>query len=202
MTIATDSDELERWASSVRVNPAALRAIGDERRRARELVSSLSSIVDAATLRARQADATGDPFRASMIVGLVNRVRTDNADLFRRLEAGDPVTPEAFNLLWRELLTVTSNMGEALEVEELAQRERLPVDDAARATVNEPIPGGVPTRLRGPRRRSSSAEDAGAPSAAPASRAPSAAAESGAGIFLGLVIFGGLAGLAVARGRA
>lgn len=202
MTIATDSDALERWASSVRVNPAALRGIGDERRRARELVTSLSSIVDAAMLRARQADATGDPFRAAMIVALVTRVRTDNADLFARLEAGDPVSSEAYNLLWRELLTVTSNMGEALAVDELAQRERLPVDDADRATVNEPIPGGVPTRLRGGRRRSSSAEDAGAPAASRAPATPSPAAESGAGIFLGLLIFGGLAGLAVARGRA
>lgn len=188
-SIETQAAELERWTSGIRINPRALRAIGDPNRRSVEMLRSLTSIVDAALLRARES-AEDDPFRAAMIIALVQRVRTDNAELFRKLQAGESVTPDEYNALWRTLLTVTSQMGDTL-----------PNTDEARQTVHTSIPGGDATRLptaRGERRQ-----------AAPRSSSPAARSDddSGAGgFFLALGIFGVGAGIAAAsrarRGRA
>lgn len=188
-SVETQAAELERWASGLRINPRALRAIGDPNRRSVEMLRSLTSIVDAALLRARES-ADDDPFRAAMIIALVQRVRTDNAELFRKLQAGDPVTPDEHNALWRSMLTVTSQMGDTL-----------PNTDDARQTVHTTIPGGDATRLptaRGQRRPAATSTSSPA--------RPQHDDDGAGGFFLALGIFGLGAGVAAAsrarRGRA
>lgn len=184
MTIESDAEDLEAWADAVRVNPAALEAIGNGRRRSVELLRSLTSIIDAAMARAREAAQSGDPFRGSMIVAMARRVRDGNAELFRKLAAGEPVTAAQYNALWSSLLSVTANMGDSL-----------PNDDAARQTVHTNIPGGDAVRLptaRGERR---------APAAPASSPAAPAALSSGAGGFFVVLGLAGLAAGAAAASR-
>lgn len=187
-SIETQATELEQWAASVRIDPRALREVGDPDRRAREMRRSLASIVDAAMLRAREAEAT-DPLRAARIIMLVQSVQRDQAELFAQLAAGEPVSRDEYNGLWHALLTVTSQMGDAL-----------PDTEDARQTVHRTVPGGAPTRLptaRGERRPS-------APRSSSSTRSQSD--DGGGGWFLALGVFGLGAGIAAAararRGRA
>ncbi len=179
--ITGKASELEQWSRAISVRPAALARVGQGTRRARDVPRAISSVVFAATSRARGLEAT-DPVRALMILGMVETMRAAIDPTLEQLEAGTVITPEAYNGIWQAMLGVTSGMGDPL-----------PVNELARNSVQQPIPDGAPSRLdrpTGPR----GARRAVAP-------APPSSPSSGAGAGLAVLAGAGIVAFGMSRRR-